>query len=277
MSHSAIQDKGKFRENLHDKFYTHPDTASHCIQRILAYYPHYLIDATWVEPSAGNGAFLGVIPKSVSVIGMDIEPEEKGIAQQDYLKWMPIPSSKPYLVFGNPPFGRQSSMAKAFIRKSCSFASVIAFILPKSFTKPSMYQVFDEFFHLIHTEELSVNSFLVNDTPYDVPCVFQIWEKKEEPREKEEKTEPIGFSYVKGTEPYDFACRRVGVYAGRCYPPTEKGYSIQSHYFIKLLKTPSNRSAIIKRMNCHTFPSNTVGPRSLSKPEINRVLNQFIS
>jgi len=277
MSRSTVQDKGKFRENLNDKFYTNPETASRCIQLILDHCPDYVDEATWVEPSAGNGSFLKVVPKTISVIGMDIEPEEKGITKQDYLKWVPKITQQLYLVFGNPPFGRQSSMAKAFIRKSCSFASIIAFILPKSFTKPSMYQVFDPFFHLVHTEELSKDSFLVNDRPYDVPCVFQIWGKREEPREEEQKTEPIGFEYVKGTAEYDFACRRVGVYAGRCYPPTEKGYSIQSHYFIKLVDPSYDISEVIERMNGHTFPSNTVGPRSLSKPEINIVLNQFIS
>ncbi len=272
----SIQDKGKFRENLNDKFYTSPHIASHCVQQILRHLPS-MEHTVWVEPSAGNGSFLRAIPPNITTIGLDIEPEQKEIMKQDYLEWSPPSSTTSYLVVGNPPFGRQSSLAKSFIKKSATFASVIAFILPKSFTKPSMYHAFDPSFHLIHTEDLPKDSFLVNDEPYDVPCVFQIWEKRQEPRRKEEKTEPVGFEYVKGTESYDMACRRVGVYAGRCFPPTEKGYSVQSHYFIRFTsKKEIDIENIIEQMNGHTFPSNTVGPRSLSKPEINRVLNEML-
>jgi hypothetical protein len=197
--------------------------------------------------------------------------------KQDYLEWSPPSSVTPYLVVGNPPFGRQSSLAKSFIKKSATFASAIAFILPKSFTKPSMYHAFDPTFHLIYTEDLPKDSFLVNDQPYDVPCVFQIWEKRQGLRQKEQKIEPVGFEYVKATDSYDMACRRVGVYAGRCFPPIEKGYSVQSHYFIRFTtKKEIDMEHIIAQMNDHTFPSNTVGPRSLSKSEINRVLNEML-
>jgi hypothetical protein len=175
MSHS-IQDTGKFRENLNDKFYTNPEIALQCIRQVLSYCPH-IMNWIWVEPSAGNGSFLRYIPETVTRIAMDIEPEEKTIHKQDYLTWIPS-VDHPYVVIGNPPFGRQSSMAKSFIRKSCSYASIIAFILPKSFTKPSMYQAFDPLFHLIHTEDLPRQSFLLHDQSYDVPCVFQISEKK---------------------------------------------------------------------------------------------------
>ena len=277
MSRSKMQDKGKFRENLNDKFYTDPKIASHCIQQMLAHCPQAIESWIWIEPSAGSGSFLKEVPSTITVIGMDIEPEEKGIQQQDYLKWSPpLPLQNTYLVFGNPPFGRQSSMAKAFIRKSGSFASVIAFILPKSFTKPSMYHAFDPHFHLLHTEDLPCDSFRLNGAPYDVPCIFQIWEKREEVRRQEEKVEAIGFEYVKGTEVYDMACRRVGVYAGKCFLPNEKGYSLQSHYFIRFDDPNTNTEEVIEQMNAHTFPSNTVGPRSLSKSEINQVLNSFI-
>jgi hypothetical protein len=34
--------------------------------------------------------------------------------------------------------------------------------------------------------------------------------------------------------------------------------------------------AIIEKVNQHTFPSNTVGPRSLSKSEANEVLNEVL-
>jgi hypothetical protein len=41
-------------------------------------------------------------------------------------------------IIGNPPFGRQSSTAIKFIKKSCLFCNSLSFILPKSFKKDSL-------------------------------------------------------------------------------------------------------------------------------------------
>jgi hypothetical protein len=193
----------------------------------------------------------------------------------------------PIIVFGNPPFGRQSATAKAFITKACQFASIIAFILPKSFTKPSMYSAFDAKFHRTYSEELPSNSYLINNISYDVPCIFQIWERRATDRPKEEKIIESGFEYIKLQETaptapqlpqYDIAFRRVGVYAGKCYPYLATAqYSIQSHHFIRFNPEHTlNLTKIIEKINKHIFPSNTVGPRSLSKSEINLVLNRIL-
>jgi hypothetical protein len=267
------QDTGKQRTNTKDQFYTNDRVAASCVQRIIELLPltrEYL----WVEPSAGNGAFLRPLPATFPTIGLDIDPQAKGILLQDYLTWQP-PAGK-IIVFGNPPFGRQSSLAKAFISKSCEYATVIAFILPKSFTKPSMVRAFDRSFHLLQSTELEKNSFVVNGVAYDVPCVFQIWQKRETERLLEEKIEPCGFNYVKPTEPYHVAFRRVGGLAGKCYKHDGTAFSVQSHYFITFHEAIEHLDAIIERINQHTFPSNTVGPRSLSKSEVNQVINAIV-
>lgn len=269
------QDTGKFRTNNKDQFYTKETVAKSCIDIMLKEIPNtqqYL----WVEPSAGNGSFLHQIPSSYDRLGLDLDPKAEDILQQDFLQWNP-PENKDIIIFGNPPFGRQSSLAKSFIAKSCTFAKVIAFILPKSFTKPSMYRAFDLKFHLLQSINLEKNSFVINGSPYDVPCVFQIWVKKDIDRSKEEKINPIGFQYVKHDQDYDIAFRRVGGLAGKCFPKDTTEYCKQSHYFIRLDDsiTP-HKKKLIKKINQHTFPSNTVGPRSLSKSEVNLVINRFI-
>jgi len=265
-----MQDVGKFRKNKKDQFYTKDHVAISCIQSLLMTYP-FTRQYTWIEPSAGKGAFLRNIPSSISSMGMDIDPQGDGIVRQDYLTWTPPAGN--FLVIGNPPFGRQSTLAKSFIRKSCDFATMVAFILPRSFTKPSMFHVFPSKFHLLSSTELEFNSFLLNGLPYDVPCVFQIWQKGDTDRPPNEKIMPRGFSYVK--DDYHFACRRIGVFAGKCYLNYGTVYSPQSHYFIRL-NDPTNLLAIVNYMNQHEFPSNTVGPRSLSQSEINVVLNTII-
>jgi hypothetical protein len=289
------QDTGKYRTNTNDQFYTSDAVAKQCVQWIIAAVSANGGETTttpddyaWVEPSAGTGAFLHQLPNSFTKIGLDIEPKAADIIKQDYLEWNPDtavdPKKKGVIVFGNPPFGRQSSLAKAFIAKSCSFANFIAFILPKSFTKPSMYNAFHSVFHLIFSKELNKNAFIINGgAKYDVPCVFQIWEKKATQRPKEEKVAPIGFAYISAatataTAAATFALRRVGGLAGKCYTDTATR-SAQSHYFIRLNESTvpaAYHAAIIDKINNHTFPSNTVGPRSLSKSEVNVVLNQMI-
>ena len=268
------QDTGKHRTNTKDQFYTNEHVAKNCITSILSMLPHtsqYL----WIEPSAGNGSFLHNIPDSFDKIGIDLDPKSPEIIGHDYLTWNPT-TDKDIVVFGNPPFGRQSSLAKAFITKSCKFANIIAFILPKSFSKPSMYSAFDLKFHCLHSVDLPKDSFVLNDSKYDVPCVFQIWQKQETNRAVEKKINSLGFQYVKATDLYDVAFRRVGALAGKCYKNDGTKYSIQSHHFLNF-ENKDKLHIIIEKINSHVFPSNTVGPRSLSKTEINSVINGIIA
>lgn len=277
---SQAQDTGKFRANTKDQFYTNVDVAKNCIEIITSMLP-YTAEYLWVEPSAGNGSFLHNVPAIYSKVGIDIDPKSPDIIKQDYLSWDPSNQSenRPLIVFGNPPFGRQSSLVKKFIKKSCKFANVIAFILPRSFMKPSMSNVFDLKFHCIYSNELGKNSFIIDGSSkcHDVPCVFQIWIKKNENRIIEEKIVEVGFKYVKVSDQYDIAFRRVGGLAGKCYPIGSADYSAQSHYFLKFDENVKPYMAIIMdNINHHFFPSNTVGPRSLSKSEVNMIINDII-
>ena len=274
---TTTQDTGKFRTNRKDQFYTNKIVAKSCIQNIITTLPS-TVDHLWVEPSAGNGSFLHNIPSTFEKIGLDLEPKATDILKQDYLVWEPPQTNKKIIVFGNPPFGRQSTLAKSFISKSCRFADIIAFILPKSFTKPSMFNAFSLKFHLTQSIELEKDSFVINGSKYDVPCVFQIWEKKDTDRIVDAKIAPIGFEYVKSDDPnFHIAFRRVGGLAGKCYKKNETEFSVQSHYFIKFNKDVlCNIDTIVETINSHIFPSNTVGPRSLSKTEANVVINDII-
>ena len=268
------QDTGKFRKNTKDQYYTKSTVAKKCVDKIRATLPQ--TDAyQWIEPSAGNGAFLKILPDTFDKIGIDLEPKSSNIQQGNFLDWFPI-SEKKRVFFGNPPFGRQGSLAKSFIKHAAQYADIIAFILPRSFVKPSMSRAFPLKFHCIHSEELEKNAFEVNTVEYDVPCVFQIWEKNVENRIVAEAVKEDGFEYVKHGQPFHIAFKRVGGLAGKCYP-SATGYNPQFHYFLKLEDeyVPFIKN-IIEKVNLHTFPSNTVGPRSLSKGEANEVLNQVL-
>ena len=274
------QDTGKFRINTKDQYYTKSSVAIKCVAQILELYPESR-DYVWVEPSAGNGAFLNQAPANATKIGIDIEPKMAGIQQGDFLEWTPpSPFTCKKIFFGNPPFGRQGSLAKAFIKHAAKYADIIAFILPRSFVKPSMSRAFPLEFHPISSVELERNAFQVNGDEYDVPCVFQIWEKRATNRILPETAKEIGFTYVKISEPFDIAFTRAGGRAGICYKAGSKEFNVQCFYFIRLDKNKDKDKDIVEKIingvNSHKFPDNTVGPRSLSKPEANEVLNRII-
>jgi hypothetical protein len=276
------QDTGKFRKNTKDQYYTKFSVAKQCVDQIVRLFA----DAgsyQWVEPSAGNGVFLRALPETITdKVGIDIDPKSAEVQRADFLTWSPTtPSPVPRVFFGNPPFGRQGSLAKSFIKHSAAHAQIIAFILPRSFVKPSMSKAFPLAFHCVYTADIDKNAFEVNENSYDVPCVFQIWEKRSSPREIPPPTKESGFTYVKKTEQFHIACKRVGGLAGKCYPcsPTASlDYHAEYHYFLRLDENHVPQlQPIIDAMNAHVFPSNTVGPRSLSKSEINEVLNLVIA
>ena len=246
-----------------DQFYTRADVAEECVRVLKTFIPSGI---HWIEPSAGTGAFLKLVPEA---IGYDIDPKDPRIRCANFLETeVPVGC----VTFGNPPFGRQSSLAKQFIRHAATHADWIAFILPLSFVKPSMQKAFPRIFHLVHTHTLPENAFIVEGRPHHVPCVFQIWKREDTPRIDAVVEIPNRFTFVKKTDDYTLSFRRVGVYAGRCSLPDE-ALSVQSHYFIRL-EDPSRAAGIIAASIGHEFPTNTTGPRSLSKGEATHFLNR---
>jgi len=276
-----IQTTGLTRNTI-DKYYTKPIIVEACIQSIKEHIKISAEDDTIIEPSAGNGAFIdGIKTLSKNTIFYDLEPENPQILKQDYLQLIYDKKDKKVHVIGNPPFGRQSSLAIKFIKKSTEFCDSLSFILPKSFKKDSMKKSFPPNFHMVYESDISDNAFLVGDKEHNVPCVFQIWEKREEPRQPVIKQEPINYTFVKQSENPDISFRRVGVYAGKI----DKEYinkSPQSHYFIKFSNEnmkEADKEILYDRMIKLKFDckNNTVGPRSISKQELIAALNPLFT
>ena len=114
-----------------------------------------------------------------------------------------------------------------------------------------MKKCFSPYFHLDFQMDIPPFSFIVENKPHDVPCVFQIWNRKDVPRIIPEKLLPRGFSFVKIENNPDISFRRVGVYAGKI----DRNYhskSTQSHYFIKF-SFPLFKIFILIYTASHTF------------------------
>jgi predicted RNA methylase len=265
--------------NTIDKYYTKPTIVDKCINLAIEHLK--IINEDFIiEPSAGNGSFINEIKNITSnYIFYDLEPEHSEIIKQDYLLFdYPTNIQNNYNkihVIGNPPFGRQSSLAIQFIKKSCQFCDSISFILPKSFKKESMQKSFPINYHLIVQYDIPDNSFLVDNKEHNVPCVFQIWEKKNFNRIIPPKLTPSNYSFVKKNEEPDFAFRRVGVNAGHISKDV-LDKSEQSHYFIKFDEKISDE--LYSQLSTIPFDckNNTVGPKSISKQELIKEINVFI-
>lgn len=264
------------KRDITDKYYTKSSVVDICINRIrekLNIDENDLI----IEPSAGDGKFIDKIKTLTKYYNFyDIKPEHNEIEEQDFLELETTIIQDIYTnihIIGNPPFGRQSTLALQFIEKASKFATSISFILPKSFKKDSIKDKIPLNFELLYEEDLPENSFLIDNIEHDVPCVFQIWRKTNINRKKKEKLEPTFFKFVKKTENPDISFRRVGVNSGNISRDIDDK-SEESHYFIKFTNGLDIKTNM-KRFNIKYEFNNTVGPKSISKQELLEYLNKY--
>ena len=273
-----MQTTGLQRQTI-DKYYTSSEIVDRCIKLLKETIT--IQENDWcIEPSAGNGAFIKSIQSLFNNYKfLDIEPEHDEICKHDYLKY-DLSSILNQVtgnihIIGNPPFGRQSSLAIKFIKKSCQFCKSLSFILPKSFKKTSLQKHFPAMFHLIQEIELPSHSFLVGEKKHDVPCVFQIWIKKDVKRIIPPTEIPKHFTFVKKKEVHDISFRRVGVNAGQIDKNTETK-SIQSHYFIKF-DSELTEDLFTQLASIHyCCKEYTCGPNSISKQELIKEFNKIL-
>ncbi len=173
-------DYTKFKYKDKDQFFTPVNTAKYCYDKFIEVLNKYNDDEksyTFIEPSAGDGKFLKLLPENRR-IGMDIEPMNEEIIKQDYLNWKPSDDKK-YIVIGNPPFGLRGQLALKFINHSSHFADYVCFILPQLFESDGkgVPRKRVEGFNLIHSEKLDTNFEYPDGKTVLIECIFQIWSK----------------------------------------------------------------------------------------------------
>ena len=119
-----------------DQFFTKDEIAQYCWNQLRDYLDSAevsLDEATFLEPSAGSGSFLRLLPEQ-SRIGIDIAPLDEEISQGDFLSWTPEASSNgAFVTVGNPPFGYRGWLALEFMNHAASFSDYVGMILPMSF------------------------------------------------------------------------------------------------------------------------------------------------
>lgn len=265
------------RRNASDKFYTSASLAEHCVS-LAATRLNITVDDLLVEPSAGEGVFIPYLRAlSPHTQFFDIAPMHPDIVQADYLNLAePITHAdlirgNKIHVIGNPPFGRQSSLAVRFIQKSCEFCDSVSFILPRSFKKASLRNRVPLCFRLDAEYDIPPDSFTIDGNPHSVKCVFQIWVRDTQLRIIPRELEPINFQFVKTADLAQAAVRRVGALAGQIFGAAAAlTKCAQSHYFIIFVNGKAPEANILRLAeSIHLFKhDNTVGPRSISRQEL---------
>lgn len=260
-----------------DQFYTRPDLARTYAGAVAGRWPEP--DVLFVEPSAGDGAFVRPLQAAGrSVRAMDIAPMGEDIALGDFLgphnlfrsrhaRGNFADSARPStIVVGNPPFGKNSSLAVKFFNRAARDADAIAFIVPRTFRKMSLQRRLDPHFHLVADEDVPPDAFLLHGRPHDVPCAWQIWERRSARRELPDP--PCVDHLIEYTKPAlaDFAMRRVGFYAGRVLVGNLFALSETTHYFLR--EVTKGVISMLESIDWLDVSAQTAGVRSLSKQEI---------
>lgn len=251
-----------------DKFYTKKEVARSCmdiLQKYVTLDEKYIL----IEPSAGTGIFYDIFPTN-NKIGYDLDPKHPDIITKDFLS-IPIKSDQEIIYIGNPPFGRCSSLALKFINRCAKDGKYIAMILPRTFSKRFFQNRIDDKLHLIHESDIPPKSFIKDGQEKDVPCIFQIWIKKETSRAMTISNN-IYFSVV-GIEEAEYAIRRAGSRAGGVLEGLN--HSPSSTMFIK------DKIKGVKNIIQEIYPtlkeeaSKTVGVRSITPNEISFYIEKY--
>jgi len=229
----------------------------------------------FLEPSAGEGAFMdaltGLAPEAEQV-GCDLDPKQPAVIRQDFLTWQ-APAGKPWVVFGNPPFGKNAALAIQFFNQAAIFAEVIAFIVPRTFEKASVQNRLDSRFALLEQVAIEPLSFHHEGERVPVPCVFQVWWRlpagAHRPQIPTPTTHP-DFRFLKLPEGASFAFQRVGAAAGKTKALDAKNLAPPSHYFLapRVGLKGSELRARLDAIDWQPIKERTAGNPSISKAEL---------
>ena len=289
--------------NNKEQYYTIQDVSNLCINYFMDAINTNAYNDIIIEPSAGEGSFSDTLHKYYNnVYSYDIDPKKEYIIRQDFLS-LDLYQFKDKIIhtIGNPPFGRQSYLARLFIKKACEFSKTISFILPKSFRKPSYQKSFSDYFHLVYECNIQKNAFIINGAKKDVPCIFQIWEKKDYKRYSIPNQYQRGFKFIQKpnviilkedhngnplqkknvfNEDPDFAIRRAGggKKCGSISLQWDDGIQCtsESWLFIKLNSNYNKQRFYTEYKHINWEDDSNVGPRSIDKPTFIKGINHLI-
>lgn len=249
-----------------DQFYTDPNYAD-AFYTVISNTVDLANADILLEPSAGTGNFYSLMDSDKRV-GLDLDPKHSGVIKTNFFDWTPATAQTVYTI-GNPPFGKNSSLAVKFFNHAAEFSDVIAFVVPRTFRKASIVNRLNNQFHCVYDQTVPDNSFIYKNKPYNVWCCAQIWVKKSVARDKIQTLKLADFEdFFEIVDPAqaDFAVQRVGGKAGLIRTNDFKNYSKESHYFIK--QHHPRVLEVFQELDFDKVKYNTAGNPSVSPSEM---------
>jgi len=204
-------------KNSLDQFYTKENISLILYNKILNLINIHEYDIH-LEPSAGTGSFFRIMDENKR-IGLDIEPKYENIRKINFFDYVPI-ENKSYIVIGNPPFGKNSSLAIQFFNKSAEFANCIAFIIPRTFKRVSVQNKLDLNFKMIYNEDLPLKPCCFQPK-MSAKCCLQIWIKSNSPRTK--------IIYEKTHEDFEFIKHGPKDINNQPTPPNNADFALKAY------------------------------------------------
>lgn len=237
----------------------------------------------WIEPAAGTGAFLDAMRKAgvKKILAWDVEPKAEGIIEADFLTLGPLEiaeaAGEPVegaVCLTNPPFGRNNALSIPFFNQAAPYCDYIGFIVPRSWRKWSVINRLHPNFHLIADRDLDITYVDETGEPLTdarlLNTVFQIWERRSEPRPKI-TVEDRGYIEKTTPEEADVAL----VIFGRSCGELRTSFPREPNTTLMFLKV-SGPEVIeaLQTVDYSRFYRNVAYVEALSLPEINFLLNE---
>lgn len=234
-------------------------------------------DLYWYEPAGGTGNFVeAALKHGRKVSSSDIEPKHPLIRKADFLKYHDFARLRErWIVYGNPPFGRNNSLSVRFFNHAASFDRVeyIAFLVPRSWRKWSVQDKLDVNFELIYDVDITDN--FVNDLGEEfkgghLKTCFQIWKRSTVLRTKVE-VEDRG--YITKCDPED-ADVSMTVFGHGCGKVKTDFARVPNSTQMFLRAEPEVIEAL-SLINFKSFSEKTAYIEALSIKEIRYCLNEY--
>lgn len=267
---------GNRRVTGKEQFYT-PKELAKTLTNKVAQVIGGLANRTVIEPAGGTGSFVTAAKElgAKKVLSFDIEPKADGVILADFLT-NEIKGVTDAVTISNPPFGRNNSLSIPFFNKAANHSEYIAFIVPRSWRKWSVINRLNRNFHLIHDEDLAID--YVDETGEMVwqkarlNTCFQIWEKKDTPRELI-KVKDFGLITKVSPQEADVALTVFGYGCGKVRTEFDR----VPNSTVMFLKLNDKRVLpALNRVDFSKFYKNTAYTEALSLQEIRYLLNQEI-
>ena len=267
---------GNTRVSGKEQFYTPLETARTVVAHVLETIPDAR-NRTWLEPSAGTGAFIEALREHdiTDVIALDIEPHHPQVIQQDFLAW--TTHRNDLIAIGNPPFGRNNALSIPFFNHCATMCTDIAFIVPRSWHKWSVTNRMDMGFTLRDDTELSISYVdRFGEHGYSsnhLKTCLQIWSRTDTPRTLI-KIEDRGYISKVSPAEADIALKVFGYGCGTLVDNFER----KPNTTLMFLKINDARALdVIRETDFSVYSTNVAYTQALAFSEICDALNHALA